>query len=364
MSAFAYRARLPAVTSFTVLARLGVLAPFSAVALLAWPMLLPAPGLAAQDLPDASEPSMAEPCPEPEHRQFDFWLGRWEVRNPAGELVGHNEITREAGGCALLERWQGVGGSRGVSVNGYDPDRGLWSQRWIGAGAVLWLEGGLDGEAMVLTGTSPRSTPQGEVVDRITWTPQEDGRVRQVWEVGVGSGAWREIFNGVYSRSSSASPHREHVEPADVASPEAVVRAMYETINRPPGEPFDWDRFRGLFLPQATMIPSLEQTGGAFRVMSVEDFISWVDEQTTVGGPTDRGFREEQIASRTERYGDIAQVFSTYQKRFRDDTEILGRGINSIQLVHTEGRWWVAAVAWDEEVGAGPLPERYLPEGG
>lgn len=150
--------------------------------------------------------------------------------------------------------------------------------------------------------------------------------------------------------------------PADVTTPEAIVEALYASINRAPGEDFDWDRMRSLYIPEATMIPSLEQTGGEFRVLTVEDFIDWVDEGTVVGGPEDQGFREEGIANRIERYGDIAQVFSTYQKRFWDEEEILGRGVNAIQLVNYDDRWWVVSVVWDEEVGAGPLPERYLPQ--
>ena len=146
---------------------------------------------------------------------------------------------------------------------------------------------------------------------------------------------------------------------ADVASPEAVVKAMYETVNRRPGENFDWDRMRTLFLPGALLIPSLEQTGGKLRVLTVEDVIVWVAEHTTVGGAGDTGFQEEEIAQRIERYGDIAQVFSTYQKRFWGAAKILGRGINSIQLVQNDGRWWVTSVVWDEEAGAGPLPAKY-----
>lgn len=147
--------------------------------------------------------------------------------------------------------------------------------------------------------------------------------------------------------------------PSDVASPEAVVKAMYETVNRRPGEPFDWPRLRTLFRPGATMIPARSQTGGEFRVLSVEQFIAWVDEHTVVGGAGDPGFQEEAIAQRVEVYGDIAQVFSSYQKRFWGASEVLGRGINAIQLVRTDDRWWIVGVAWEEEDGAGPLPAAY-----
>jgi hypothetical protein len=151
--------------------------------------------------------------------------------------------------------------------------------------------------------------------------------------------------------------------PADVASPEAVVEAIYESIQRAPGERYDWDRFRSLYLPGARMIPNTEQTGGAFRVLTVEEFIAWIDAGTVIGGANDQGFAEEQVAARVERFGDIAHVFSTYQKHFHGSQEILGRGINSIQLVWRDNRWWITHVVWDEESGAGPVPARYLPGG-
>ena len=145
----------------------------------------------------------------------------------------------------------------------------------------------------------------------------------------------------------------------DTATPESIVRATYESIARAPGDPYDWTRFRALFLPEAIMIPNTEQTGGVFRVMSPEDFIAWAESNTAVGGPSDRGFSEYEVSHRVERYGDIAQVFSTYAKRWGDDDAFIGRGINSFLLVNREGRWWISAIAWDEENGAGPIPERY-----
>lgn len=151
--------------------------------------------------------------------------------------------------------------------------------------------------------------------------------------------------------------------PPDLASPEAVVAASYEALSRAPGEPFDWARYRTLFLDEAVLVPATEQTGGTFRPMSVEEFIAWVDgwyrENAPIGAPGDRGFAEEQVAHRIERYGDVAQVFSTYRKRYWDAPDELGRGINAIQLVRRDGRWRMVSVAWDEEIGAGPLPARY-----
>jgi hypothetical protein len=153
----------------------------------------------------------------------------------------------------------------------------------------------------------------------------------------------------------------QQARPADIATPEAIVTATYDAINRRPGADYDWSRFRSLFLPNARLIPNVQQTSGQFTAMTVDDFVRWVDAGTTVGQPDDRGFAEEEIAHRIERYGVIAQVFSTYQKRFWDDDQILGRGINSFQLVHNGGRWWIAGIVWDEETSGVDIPRRYLP---
>lgn len=153
--------------------------------------------------------------------------------------------------------------------------------------------------------------------------------------------------------------------PEDVASPEAIIAAAYEAISRAPGERFDWDRFRSLYVPGALMIPNTEQSGGEFTVHTVEEFNDWVDawyaENAPIGGENDQGFVEEGIHSVTNRYGDVVQVMSTYHKRFFDSDEVLGRGINAFTLVFDGDRWWIVSTAWDEENGAGPIPAEYLP---
>ena len=154
-------------------------------------------------------------------------------------------------------------------------------------------------------------------------------------------------------------------DPADVITPEAVVKAAYEAIQRAPGQPFDWDRFRSLFLPNAILIPNAEQTGGQSRVMGVEDFVrfveDWYAENAPIGSEKDQGFQEEEVARTIGRYGDIAQVMSTYQKHLWESDEILGSGINSYQLVQKDNRWWIVSLIWDEDYAAGPLPPEYRP---
>ena len=71
-------------------------------------------------------------CSGPEYRQFDFWVGDWDVFNPAGQKVGVNIIQMFAGGCGVLENWTNAGGGDGKSINYYDASTQKWYQHWIG----------------------------------------------------------------------------------------------------------------------------------------------------------------------------------------------------------------------------------------
>lgn len=141
------------------------------------------------------------PCQGPEHRQFDFWIGDWEVRGASSDrLAGTNEISTILGGCVLLESYTTPTGYQGQSFNAYDPATGMWHQTWVdNTGLVLKIDGGLDDEGrMVLTG--PGVDQQGnEILNRITWTPHEDGSVQQTWATSADDGAtWNTVFDGIY----------------------------------------------------------------------------------------------------------------------------------------------------------------------
>ncbi|MGZ8273209.1 MAG: hypothetical protein ACXWUM_04780 [Burkholderiaceae bacterium] len=142
----------------------------------------------------------AGPCDGSEHRQFDFWLGEWNVRTPDGKLAGVNSITREYDGCVLHERYSTGRGYSGESLNIYDAARKVWHQTWVDtSGTLLLLEGGLRGGSMVLEGQTIGA--EGQVTGhRITWTPGADGSVRQYWESTDGKGEWRTAFDGSYTR--------------------------------------------------------------------------------------------------------------------------------------------------------------------
>jgi hypothetical protein len=139
-------------------------------------------------------------CTSAEHRQFDFWIGEWEVKLPNGRHAGSNRITSIHGGCALLEEWRGNGNVTGSSLNIYDRERGRWHQTWVdGSGGLLTLEGGLVDGAMRMTGETVEGGKR--TLQRVQWTPQPDGRVRQHWEASEDGGqAWKTVFDGWYTR--------------------------------------------------------------------------------------------------------------------------------------------------------------------
>lgn len=164
---------------------------------LLWLGLLPE--LWAQEIAEAEAEPIIEVCRGAEHRQFDFWLGQWAVTDTAGQVVGTNRITRVANGCGVHEYWRGAGGTNGTSINWYEPGTGKWYQVWVGSGVYLRLSGGIEDGKMILSGS--RQTQGGEVIDRITWVPLEDGRVRQVWQIARDGGtSWQVIFDGMYAK--------------------------------------------------------------------------------------------------------------------------------------------------------------------
>ena len=148
------------------------------------------------------------PCTSAEHRQFDFWIGDWDVADAEGKPAGRNRIESILDGCALMESWEGTSGSTGRSLNMFDA-RGdsRWHQTWVdGDGGRLDLVGGLDAEGrMVLSGERP-GREGGVVRHRITWTPLPDGTVRQHWQASRDDGAtWDDLFDGRYVRRDDSS---------------------------------------------------------------------------------------------------------------------------------------------------------------
>ncbi|UVI38409.1 hypothetical protein [Qipengyuania spongiae] len=144
----------------------------------------------------------------------------------------------------------------------------------------------------------------------------------------------------------------------DGASVDAILAALYDVISGAAGEERDWDRFRALFHSDARLIATAIRANGttAIRSMTPDDYIRGND-AALVG----EGFFESEIARRTESFGAITHVWSTYEARqTSSQTQPVMRGINSLQLVNDGDRWWIAHLAWSAETPRAVLPSRYL----
>lgn len=142
------------------------------------------------------------PCSAPEHRQFDFWVGTWEV-SANGQKAGDNTIRTAMGGCVLHESYTSVSGYVGESFNIYDASRGVWHQSWVdNTGLLLSLEGRFEDGKMVMQGATTGA--DGSVSQqRITWSivDGDADKVRQHWETRTDGGEWTTAFDGLYERA-------------------------------------------------------------------------------------------------------------------------------------------------------------------
>ena len=159
--------------------------------------------------------------------------------------------------------------------------------------------------------------------------------------------------------SIAAHPDWPKASPADVQSVDAILAALYDVISGPASQPRDWNRFRSLFVPDARLIPvRRSKTGPGADVLPYTP--EQYQERATPLFAQD-GFFERGIHNTTESFGDIAQVFSTYESRHTKDGAPFQRGINSIQLLKDGNRYWVVTILWDGESPTNPIPAKYLP---
>jgi hypothetical protein len=152
---------------------------------------------------------------------------------------------------------------------------------------------------------------------------------------------------------------QKEANPADVSTLDGIMKAVYDVISGDAGKPRDWDRFRTLFHKDARLIPTGKnaQTNeiGA-RVFSPEDYIKRVEPVFAKAG-----FFEREKARHVDMYGNIAQVFSTYESfHSLSDKQPFMRGINSFQLMNDGKRWWVITIYWQGETPENPIPKQYL----
>jgi hypothetical protein len=184
------------------------------------PVVLLVAALQAATPPSAAAPPKPFDCSGPEFRQFDFWVGDWDVvPNPAtapanapapqpGRKVPRNVITKAQGGCMIHENWDDGTGGTGESLNVYDRVRQQWHQTWIDNGGGLhFYWGELKNGSMVYIGEVPLGPAQrfqGRRTIRVTFTPLGPDKVRQFSEALNSDGTWTIGYDFIYTRRATA----------------------------------------------------------------------------------------------------------------------------------------------------------------
>jgi hypothetical protein len=148
-------------------------------------------------------------------------------------------------------------------------------------------------------------------------------------------------------------------DPADVHSLDAILWAYYDVISGPAGEVPDRIRDQSLHVPGAVVgVPGRPDRGEPSLVIMTLDAY-----HDRFGGARTQGFYEREIHRTVQRFGNIAQVMSTYEASTTPGGEPFVRGINSIQLTWDGERWWIVSWIYDEERPELPIPAEFLPGG-
>jgi hypothetical protein len=142
-------------------------------------------------------------------------------------------------------------------------------------------------------------------------------------------------------------------KPSDVSSPSAIVAATYDVISGPKGAERDWDRWRSLFLPTGRLGTLGHAKDGGTTVLSftAEDYVKL---GTSEFNKT--GFFERGIVNKINKFGDVAEVFTSYESRYEKGGPVVARGINNFQCMFDGKRWWIESIVWDEEHDSLKLP--------
>lgn len=160
--------------------------------------------------------------------------------------------------------------------------------------------------------------------------------------------------------AQTMQPPVSTAKPEDVKSMDSIIAAVYDVISGPVDKDRDWDRFKSLFVPGARLIPTVKPPSSPVymaRVLTPDEFATRSGQGMKQSG---NGFFEKEIARRTEQWGNIAQVFSTYESRRAPGDQPFARGINSFQLMNDGQRWWIVTIFWEGENKDAQLTPEFL----
>lgn len=165
----------------------------------------------------------------------------------------------------------------------------------------------------------------------------------------------------ILNQASPVSVAQPGARMSDVQTVDGIMGALYEVISGGVGEPRNWNRMRSLFIPEARIMaifPKKDSKEFGLRILSVSDYIA-------NSGPRliEVGFREKELARKTEQWGEMLHIMSSYETIEEKDNS-KRRGINSLQLMYDGTRWWIISLLFEAERPQLSLPEGFLSSSG
>lgn len=144
--------------------------------------------------------------------------------------------------------------------------------------------------------------------------------------------------------------------PDDVGSIDGMIKAYYEVVSGPAGAPRDWARDATLYRPYTRFV-AISTEGGKLvvRELDHQQYVDWSDPMLT------QGFFEKETKREEWRWGNLAQVRSSYETRKTPDGPVAGRGVNTLELMFDGKRWWIVAALWQDETAELKLPAPLAP---
>jgi hypothetical protein len=136
---------------------------------------------------------------------------------------------------------------------------------------------------------------------------------------------------------------------------EGVVRELYRLVCVPVGGDTDWNQVRALFLPESVIVLRESKEGlTTFTLQGwIDDFIAYNKKARS----SERGFEEKIVRISQTEFRDIAHVLVLYEARLLDWKDKPAQpGVDSIELVRRDGRWWIAAITNDIPNAENPIP--------
>jgi len=169
---------------------------------------------------------------------------------------------------------------------------------------------------------------------------------------------WLFVLAVLLAVVGGAAAEEELAKP-DLSTVEGVVTALYQAVSFPPGSEPEWATLRTLLLPNAVIAQPVRGSDEV-ELLSVDEFIGRFIDDLDTYKMRETGFYETIARVERTRFGRIAQCFVVFEPRTDPGSaEPLGRGVDSIELIRTGDRWWIAAITTEFERPGREMPATF-----